>query len=325
MIRSNNQRHRSVISYESRADIYFQLSRLEDAGLPAQQAFELLQKTNNKYINQLQQFQRFLNSGNTIAESGFRSGIFSTSDKDLLVTGEASGSLGSIYKQLANYYGQKVKRSKKIKSQCYLPLAVLIIALFIQPLPALILNEISGLDYVAVSLGRLVIITLLFYITLKLPFWLTLGRLRFIGLAKLVYQLQFKLPLISSWLIRRQVTEFFRSLGLMLTAGMPILDALPKALNTIANPIVKSQFKSVVEATRQGSQLTDALADVREIDEQAIQMILAGEKSGKLAEAILHHTKIETEKIELQEDLLAEWIPRLFYLLVVFWVASSII
>jgi general secretion pathway protein F len=149
--------------------------------------------------------------------------------------------------------------------------------------------------------------------------------LRFFGLAKLVYQLQFKLPLISSWLIRRQVNEFFRSLGIMLTAGMPILDALPKALNTIANPIVKSQFKPVVEATRQGSQLTDALADVPEIDEQAIQMILAGEKSGKLAEAILHHTKIETEKIELQEDLLAEWIPRLFYLLVVFWVASSII
>jgi type II secretory pathway component PulF len=166
---------------------------------------------------------------------------------------------------------------------------------------------------------------LLFYIIFKLPFWLTLGRLRFFGLAKLVYQLQFKLPLISSWLIRRQVNEFFRSLGIMLTAGMPILDALPKALNTIANPIVKSQFKSVVEATRQGSQLTDALADVPEIDEQAIQMILAGEKSGKLAEAILHHTKIETEKIELQEDLLAEWIPRLFYLLVVFWVASSII
>ncbi len=77
--------------------------------------------------------------------------------------------------------------------------------------------------------------------------------------------------------------------------------------------------------TKNEYQLTDALVDVREIDEQAIQMILAGEKSGKLAEAILHHTKIETEKIELQEDLLAEWIPRLFYLLVVFWVASSII
>ena len=326
MTRSNNNRpHRPTVSSECRADIYLQLSRLEDAGFPAQQAFELLQKTNYKYHNQLQQLQRYLKSENTIAESGFKAGIFSEFDQDLLQAGEASGNLGGIYKQLASYYAQKVKRSRKIKSQCYLPFAILIIAFFVQPLPALISNEISRLDYLVVSVGRLFKIALFFYITVRLPFWLTHGRLRFIGLANLVYQLQFKLPLISSWLIKRQVNEFFRSLGLMLAAGMPILDALPKALNTIANPVLKLQFEPLMLATRQGSPLVDALLEVDEIDGRIIQLLLAGEKSGKLAETMLHHTKIETGNIELQEDLLAEWIPRLFYFMVTVWVAYSII
>ena len=197
--------------------------------------------------------------------------------------------------------------------------------MFVQPLPALISNEISGLGYFVVSAGRLFKIALFFYITFKLPFWLTHGRLQFVGLANLVYQLQFNLPLISSWLIRRQVNEFFRSLGFMLTAGMPILDALPKALDTIANPILKLRFKPVMLATSQGSQLVDALLQVSEIDRRTIQLLLAGEKSGKLAETILHFTKIETGEIELQEDLLAEWIPRFFYFLVTAWVATSII
>ena len=326
MTRSNNNRsYRSIISPESRADIYLQLSRLEDAGFPAQQAFELLQKTNHKCYKQLQQFQRYLKSGNTVAESGFRAGIFSVSDKDLLQTGEAGGNLGFIYKQLANFYSQKLKRARKIKSQCYLPLAILIVALFVQPLPAFILNEISGLGYLVLRVGRLFKIALFLYIIFRLPFWLTQGQLRFIGLANLVYQLQFKLPLISSWLIRRQVNEFFRSLGLMLTAGMPILVALPKALNTIANPVLKLQFDPLILATRQGSSLVDALLKVRIVDERTIQLLLAGEKSGKLAETMLRLTKIETEEIELREDLLAEWIPRFFYFLVAAWVATSIL
>mgnify|MGYP003860234957 CR=1 FL=1 len=310
---------------ESRADIYLQLSRLEETGFPAQQTFELLQKTNPKLLKQLHQLQRYLKAGNSIADSGFKAGIFSEFDKTLLQAGEVSGNLAVIYKQLAWNYAQKVKRSKKIKSQCYLPIAILIIALFVQPIPALISNEITGLDYLVLSVGRLFKLALLIYISINLPFWLTLGRLKFLGLANVVYSFQFKLPLVSSWLIARQRQQFLGNLGLMLAAGVPILEALPKAQNTIANPILRKQFDSVILATANGATLTDALANVPEMDSQAIAILLVGEKSGKLAKTILHHVKIEKETTDLQEDLLAEWIPRIFYFAVVAWVASSII
>ncbi len=316
---------KSKITEQTKADIYLQLARLDEAGFSALQAFELLLKTNKKSRAQLQQILRLVKAGKPVADSGYRAGIFSASDKELLFAGEAAGNLGIIYKQLANYYAQKVKRAKKIKSQCYLPLAVLTIALFVQPLPALILNEINGLDYLLISVGRLLKVASLIYILINLPFWLTRGRLQFLGLKNLVYSFQLKLPFISSWIISRQVNEFLRSLGLMLTAGMPILDALPKSLNTITNPLLRKQFDQVVLATQQGGSLTDALDKVFEVDNQAIQLLLVGEKSGKLAKTMLHYTKIEKEKTDLQEDLLAEWIPRFFYFLVSVWVAFSII
>ncbi len=325
-MRSNNKQiYSSVMSAEVLADIYVQLSRLEEAGFPAQQAFALLQQTNNKIQKRIQQLQKYLKLGRSVTESGVRAGVFNTFDKDLLNAGESSGNLGSIYQQLAGYYSDKARRVKKIKSQSYLPITILTLALFIQPLPALVANEISGLEYMIVSAGRLFKMALFLYVVIKLPFWLTRGSLQFFGLGSLVFQLQFKLPLISSWLIPRQINEFLRSLGLMLSAGMPVLDALPKAINTIRNPILRKQFEPVLSATQKGGSVAEALAKVSEIDRQAVQMIFTGEQSGKRAETILHFTKIESEKINLQEELLAEWIPRVFYLLVIGVLAFSLI
>lgn len=307
------------------ADIYFQLSRMEEAGFSALQAFELLENSNPKAAKPIRLLQRYLKAGRNIAESGYRAGVFTESDKTLLNAGETSGNLKIIYKQLAFHYEQKARRRKKIKSKCYLPFTVLVIALFVQPLSALILNEMSVLDYLISSVGRLVKIVLLFYFTIKLPFWLTQGQLQFLGMEQAVYQLQLKLPIISSWVISRQINAFFRSLGLMLTAGMPILDALPKAVMTISNPILRNQFKPIILATENGQSLTEALTDVNSIGSQTLQLLLVGEKSGKLAETMLHFTKIKSENIELQEDSLAEWLPRLFYIIVVCWMAASLL
>lgn len=320
-----DQPHRLTISTEIQANLYLQLSRLDEAGFPALQAFELLLKTNQKSRHQIQQTQRFLKLGNTIADSGYKAGIFNEFDKDLLQAGEVSGHIGIIYKKLARRYENQIKRAKKIKSKCYLPLLILIIALFVQPLPALISNEISFVDYCVVSIGRLLKIVFLFYIVVKLPFWLTQGKLQFLGLKNLVYSVQLKLPLISSWVISRQLNEFLYSIGMMLAAGLPMTDALAKSVNTINNPKLKVQFNSVILATQKGGAFAEALADVPEVDYQTVQLLLIGEKSGKLAKTILHHVKIEQENIDLKDDLLAEWIPRIFYFLVSLWVASSII
>lgn len=158
-----------------------------------------------------------------------------------------------------------------------------------------------------------------------MSFWLTDGPLRFLGMGQLVYQLQLNLPYLSSWLISRQINEFFRSLALMLKAGTPVLEAMPKAINTIKNPLLRKQFSPVIASISEGQSLTESLTNISEIDRKVFQLLLVGEKSGKLAETLLRLTKAEAEKHSLQEQLLAEWIPRLLYFLITCWIANSII
>lgn len=317
--------NKQTLSTSALADIYLQLSRLEEAGLSPHQTFGLLKKTDQNIQGRIQKLQQYLALGRSIAESGVKAGVFNTSDKDLLTAGESSGKLGNIYRQLAEYYADKAKLARKIKSKCYLPAITLIIAVFLRPLPALISGKMSGLGYLLVSAGFLFKIALFVYILFKLPFWLTKGWLKFLGLGKLLQLLQYKLPLISPWIIKRQINGFFKSLGMMLVAGLPAVDALSNSINIIDNPLLRNKFEPAITATFRGQSLTDALTEVSEIDRQSIQLLLVGEKSGKLAESILHFTKIETEKISLQEDLLVEWLPRVFYFFVVGWVAFSIV
>jgi len=310
---------------ETLAQLYHQLSCLERAGFAAQPAFGLLRVKDAKVNRNISKLQRHLKAGLSIAESGYLAGLFNEIDKELVHAAECSGKLATLYQTLAGYYGDKSRRWKKIKGQLYLPAFVLVAAVFIQPVPALVLGTISGQDYLSATVGQLVKFISLLYITCKLPFWLTTGCLRFLGLKGLVYWLQLELPLLSSWTINRQINRFLQILGLMLDAGLPIAEAFPKALATSKNPILIKRFYPATALLVGGLSLTEALSGCKEISRPILQLLLSGEKSGKLVETLMRLTRLEAEKIQIEDELLTEWIPRIVYFLISAWMAFSII
>ncbi|OUR64186.1 hypothetical protein A9Q79_07015 [Methylophaga sp. 42_25_T18] len=315
----------SINSSQLKADLYLQLSRMEEAGLTPQHAVEVLDSHHNKTTKHLKLFQQYLKAGKSITESGFNAGIFSTFDKEIIHAGETSGNMENVYKQLAKLYANKAINIKQIKTKLSLPVLILTLFIFIQPLPALIVNTISASEYLWASIGTLLRIALLFYIILNLVSWLTRGPLKFLGLAKSIYQLQLLLPWISKWFLTRQINNFLTYLSLMLSAGIAISEALPKAINTINNPLFGSKFNPAASAINKGSSLTESLRLVPEMDEKIIQQIKIGEESGKLAETIQHFTNIKRNELIAQDNFLAEWIPRIIYFLIVSIVAYSIV
>jgi hypothetical protein len=54
-------------------------------------------------------------------------------------------------------------------------------------------------------------------------------------------------------------------------------------------------------------------------------IIHSSEQSGKLTSGILHYTKLEAQTLSLQDDALAEWLPRMVYTLIVLWIAYSLV
>jgi len=307
------------------ADLYIQLARMEEAGISHAQAFEYLIEADNLLRARLYKAINYLKSGRPIAESGYRAGIFNKLDRELITAGEFSGKLGDIYQQLARYYADKARHTRKIKSHLFFPLSILFLALLVQPIPSLFVGSITVMGYILSSFGTFAYILLLMYIIWRLPYWLTEGALRFLGLRKLVFQLQLTLPLIASWVIRRQIKEFLLTLGLMLDAGLPMLKALPKAANTVKNALLAERIRAASYSIQEGCNLTEALMQIKEFRSSTLQIITIGEQSGKLATSLLHFAKLEAEAISLQEEMLAEWGPRLIYSAITLWMAYSII
>lgn len=315
----------SIVDCQFQADLYLQLSRMEEAGLSAQMAVDILNSTSKKISKQLTFFKKHLHAGHSITDSGYKSGLFSKLDRDLLHAGEFSGNLGQIYEQLAMFYANKALRLKQIKSKLYLPFLILILFIFITPLPALFSNSISASFYLWTSLTSLMQITLLVYLVINLIPWLTTGSLRFLGLAPLVFQLQISFPIISSCIYARQINLFMIYLGMMLSSGIVISDAVSKALDTINNPIIRKQFRPTVESIKNGTCLSESLRCVKNINEAMIQKIVVGEESGRLAETITHFAKLDGEELAAQDAMLAEWLPRIFYIFILGFVGYAIL
>lgn len=308
------------LSAEQLALLFLQLNRLEIAGFPAFEAFALLEKTETKLNKPFNQLQRQLKLGKPISEAGFNAGLFDSTQRSLIHAAENSGRLAEVYRQLADHYTGLASRIKKVKSRLYFPVLTLIIAMFIQPLPAFITAEISMAEYMLLSLGKLFIIGFLVFFVLKLP-----NIFKSLGLESALHGLLLRLPLTSNWIIKRQLNEFFFYLALMLEAGLAFSDALPKVVASIKNTALRKRFSEALVMVKTGASVAETLTTITDIQPMTIQLIDTGERSGKLASSLMHFTQLEAETISLQDDALAEWLPRLVYSLIAIWMGYSIL
>ncbi|MDP1770714.1 MAG: type II secretion system F family protein [Methylobacter sp.] len=302
------------------ATLFTQLKHLESAGLPTFQAFAVLAKLKPELKKPLAKMQQQLKSGRPISEAGFRAGIFNDTHKTLIHAAETSGRLTEVYGQLADYYTGLASRIKKVKSRLYFPALTLIIALFVQPLPDLIGSKITGFDYLLLSLGRLVFIGLTVFLLVRVPM-----ILRSVGLEVAWHRLLMGTPAVAKWIIKRQLNQFFFILAMMLESGLAFAEALPKAVAGIKNGCLREQFNPALSMCASGASVSDTLTKVSVINATMRHIVNSSEQSGKLAGGILHFYRLETETIGLQDDALAEWLPRLVYSVIAAWMAYSIL
>jgi type II secretory pathway component PulF len=316
-----NSPHYTKLSAEKLANLFLQLAHLESSGVPAQIAFGLIADTDAQVKKHLYAIQTQIKAGKSIAAAGFKTGLFNEIQRAVLHAAESAGTLAVTYKQLADYYDARAKRLRKIKSRSYYPAVLFTLSLFLQPLPALVGGAITGTDYVLLSVGRLAAIIFMIYLVLNLP-----SFFKRIGLKAVIDSLQLQTPWVSDWVINRQLNDFYRNLSMLLAAGLPFSQALPKLVASIPNSRLQAQFNSALAMARTGKSVTEILSSVKSIQgTTVIQVINSAEHSGSLASALQHFAGLEADNLHLQDDMLAEWLPRLIYLAVVVWIAKSLI
>jgi general secretion pathway protein F len=120
--------------------------------------------------------------------------------------------------------------------------------------------------------------------------------------------------------------DFFESLGLMLEAGVSMLEALRPALDTLVDGDIRRELSRITPRVAMGASLIDSLQGIGYVsDDRLIQFVRTGEASGKLPEMLLRHTRMETESINGFLEQLAMWIPRLVYGAVLMWMAYGLL
>jgi general secretion pathway protein F len=304
------------LPYRVRAELYAQLAQMENAGLPFDRAFALLGLPKSLQAR-AQAMRTLLSKGVEFASAGEQSGLFTQLDSRLIRAAMNAGSPEKIYRRFASYYTDRAAQLAMMKSRLMLPAVIFLLALLVGPMPALISGSLGITGYGWQVLRPILLIAALVYAIR------TLLRMGGRSAGRSFFQ---RVPLYGSIFVRQNLRDFFESLGLMLEAGVSMLDALSPALDTVVDGDIRRELNEIRPRIAKGTSLADALPGVGYVtDERLIQFVRTGEASGKLPEMLLRHARMETDSINSFLEQLAAWTPRVIYGAVALWMAYGLL
>ncbi len=311
-----------TLDLASRARLFEHLCVMERAGVPIEQSLANLQ-LDRRHEQPLKRLRQMVAAGRDLASSGQLSGVFTPLETALLRAGQDAGKLALMHEQLAQRYAAQARHASEFRARLLTSVGVLLLALVVKPLPALV----SGALGVGAYLGAVL-----------QPFlWLSILSLTVRGLWRRWQRRQATepgwlddllslVPLLGSLQRRADLRNFCESLGLLLEAGVPALDALPRACGTMNNLRLRRDFASLAPRVAAGQSLARAF-DALSV--QGKSMLVAvfntGEATGRPGEALLRFARIQAQQLAASQQSLATWLPRLFYLAVAGWMAHGLL
>jgi type IV pilus assembly protein PilC len=289
---------RKKVKQRSIAVFTRQLATMIDAGLPLVQSLEILssQQESKVFKNILREIREDVESGSTFAGALKKHPVtFNELYTNLVVAGEEGGILDNILNRLANYIEKSEALKKKVKSALIYPativgvavIVVMILMIFVipvfetmfksagqtLPLPTLIVLTLSKLikKYVIIIIPALI---LLFYL---------LRRYHQTENGKAVIDsLLLKLPVFGPLFKKIAVARFSRTLGTLISSGVPILDGLNIVSRTSGNRTIETAILNARASIREGETIADPLNRSGIFPPMVIQMISVGESTGAL-------------------------------------------
>ncbi|NHZ66767.1 type II secretion system protein [Massilia sp. CCM 8694] len=306
-----------------RAQLYQHLAAMEKAGLPPDRAYALLD-LGRAGRERVAAFRKLAARRSEPAGAGLASGLFSVFEARLLRAAFAAGSPLATYQRLADFHATRAQQLATLRSRMVLPVAILTIALFVQPLPALAGGTLSGGAYLWRVLSPLLALGGATLLAARAIQWFGSGSESPARAG--VEGLLLALPVFGPMHVRRNLRDFVDSLALLLDAGLPLFDAMPVALQTVGNRLVRADLEAMLPTLTAGATLAQAIETLRLPDTgQLHALVLTGEQSGTLPEMLRRHAASESETINRFQLEMMAWLPRVFYALVALWMALSIL
>ncbi len=277
-----------------------QFATMIDAGLPLVQCLEILsgQGENKAFNKVLKEIKSYVEQGGTFSE-GLRKHpkIFDDLFVNLVHAGEMGGILDTILQRLAVYIEKRVKLQRQVKSATVYPTAVLCIAIIVvivmltKVIPAFqgMFAEFGGEDELPGPTKWVIGISEWF---MENGLWLFLSFI-LIGMGitysyrttagkRFWHNLFLRAPIIGPVMRKIAVSRFTRTLGTLLSSGVPILDAMGIVSRASGNVIVEQAINDTADKIREGRTMSEPLMETNVFPSMVVQMIGVGEQTGAL-------------------------------------------
>jgi type IV pilus assembly protein PilC len=310
-----------------------QFSVMIDAGLPLVQCLEILasQQENKVFQKVLTGTRAAVEGGSTLSASMRQyDKVFDALYVNLVEAGETGGILDTILQRLSAYIEKNVKLKRAVKSALVYPIVVLSVAAAVivlllwkvvpifatlfaglgvnLPLPTRIV--IGASNFIGSIFGLLILVFIIGgVIGLKVWYGTPAGKMA-------IDRTLLKLPMIGILLRKIAVARFTRTLGTLISSGVPILEALDITARTAGNAVIEKALLEVRKALEAGRNLSDPLKDTNVFPGMVTQMIGVGEQTGAMDAMLQKIADFYEDEVDAAvKDLLAAMEPAMIVVL----------
>jgi len=295
-----------------------QLSTLIDAGLPLLRSLNVLiaQLKPCKLRDILREVAADIQSGSTFSEGlAKHPKQFDRLFVNMVRAGEVGGMLEVVLNRLAVFMERREALKRRVKGAMIYPIFVIVIAcsivafLLVKVVPVFadIFREFGG----ELPAPTQLLIKAGDFMVYK--WWLLLSILSWSVIAlKLIMKLHvvkrgkdrvaLKIPLIGDLVTKVAVARFARTLGTLITSGVPILQALKITKETIGNEIIQDAVDKVHDSIKEGDTIAAPLDETKVFPAMVVNMIDVGEETGSLDAMLMKVADIYDAEVEAAVD-----------------------
>ena len=275
-----------------------QFSVMIDAGLPLVQCLQILgeQQDNKAFQRIVLQVREDVESGSSLANAMKKHPqAFSELYVNMVAAGEAGGILDTILQRLATYIEKAARLKAQVKAAMIYPISVISIAMLVVYIILWKVIPVFGALFTSLGaelpLPTRIVVALSKFIS---RFWWLIAGLVVAGVIAIrryyateqgrlvIDSLLLKAPILGSVLRKIAVARFCRTLGTLLSAGVPVLESLDITARTSGNAVIERSILEVRKAVEEGKNLADPLKTTNQFPPMVVQMISVGEATGAM-------------------------------------------
>ena len=282
-----------------------QLATLVDAGLPLVRSLDVLgkQEKNTSLKRALLEMSESINTGSTFAEAlAHHPKIFNKLYVNMAKAGEVGGVLDQVLVRLAEFMEKAQKIKNKVVSAMVYPLVVMTMAVGIliflmvviipkfkeifkdlmegqglPPLTNFVINvsNVVKNDYIVVIIGIVILVIIIKMLAKTKQGSLVLDRLKLSA------------PVFGNLVSKTVISRFSRTLGTLMTSGVPVLQALNIVRDTSGNEIIARAVGQIHDAVKEGENMAPPIEATGVFPSMVVSMVQVGEETGDLPEMLM--------------------------------------